>query len=108
MSGRLVDIAGHLFGTPQDKDGVVHENTRDLVKAEPPKQGFRVQGNHIIVGEGTKIVDRRPRALELMDGQPLETTVFQPKHILPRNRNRYNHRELERERVRASLAKEKP
>lgn len=89
-----------------DEIGVVHENTRDLVDVKEAGRAFRVQGNHIIVGEGVVITDRRPKAIEAV-GRPHVSKQLRPTHIYPRNRNKYDHKELERQRVLRSLAKEK-
>lgn len=109
MSGALrhaADILSSLLLPRQDSDGVVHQDVHDLVRSNPLGESAVVRGNRIIVGAGFEIRDERPEALELNDGQPIRRGVLEPTRILPRNKNRYNHRELERERVRASLAKE--
>ena len=106
MSEVLGKIVDAITGLPRDEAGVVHQATKDLVDVKRAGQGYRIQGNRIIVGDADAITDRRPKAIEAL-GKPYETTILRPTHIYPRSKNKYNHRDLERQRVLRSLAKEK-
>ena len=89
MSGVLPTPLQPFVGSTPDNDGVVHERTRDLVTTKELGQGFRVQGQHIIVGDVTHITDRRPKAYEKL-GHAHETKVFTPKRLRVRNTNKFD------------------
>ena len=88
------------------RPGAVHKSTSDLVDAKPAGRPFRLVGDKVIVGDVTVITDRRPKVYGAL-GKPYETKLFTPTRIYPRSRNKYDHKELERQRVLRSLAKEK-